>query len=195
MPAGQSITGIYNIALTELGEDPVNSPNDNSTSAEYCNARYNDVRQAVIALHPWNETKRYAQLAASPTAPIFGYSQQYPLPADFIRMYGIMDTDGDVLDDAKWEVIGQVLMTDEGDPLNVCYHFDLTDPTKFSPLMAQVVGYYLALEIGPHLVRDDNRLARVEKKLETRLSKAMFVTAQQNSPREWDTDVLLRSRR
>lgn len=195
MPAGQSIIGIANIALFELGEDPIASLNDPNKRALACKARYDDVRLATLADGLWDCAKKIAQLAASPTAPPFGYANQYPLPADWVRMIRVVDQDGLGLGDGRWEVLGANLMSDLGAPLNVLYVCDLQDPTKFDPKLAQTIGYALALEIAPGIVRDDSRIARIQQKYATRISEAKTVSAQQNAPREWDADVLLRSRR
>lgn len=195
MPAGQSVVGIWNIAMAELGEDPLQSTEDDSKAAVLCATRWTDVRQASIRMHVWNCCKKYAQWALSPTAPPFGWANAFDLPADYIRHYGIMDCDGRSLDDADWEIVGSQLMTDAGAPLNVMYFFDLEDMTRTDALMAQVLGYELAIEIGPELCRDDQKLARIEQKRQQKLSIARTAGAQENSPREWDVDVLLRSRR
>jgi hypothetical protein len=195
MPAGQSIVGIANIALFELGEDPIASLADPNKRALACQARYDDVRLATLADAPWNCAKKLAQLAASPDVPPFGYANQYPLPADFVRMLRVADQDGLGLGDGRWEVLGPMLMSDLGAPLNTLYIFDLQDPTRFDPKLAQTIGYALALEIAPGIVRDDSRIARIQQKYATRISEAKTISSQQNAPREWDADVLLRSRR
>lgn len=190
MPAGQSIIGIYNIALAELGEDPAISLNDGTKAVNWCNARYNDARQTIIRRHPWNCTKKMAQLAASITAPPFKYANAYPLPADYIRFFDLPDND-----EAAWEIFSGFVYTDETAPLNSIYHFDLTDVTVFDPLMARCIGYDLAIEIGPSIIRDDAKMKRIADKLESRITMAMLVDSQEDSPKEWDEDILLRSRR
>lgn len=195
MPAGQSLLGIWNMALLELGERPLVSTDDQISSATKCRLRWLDVRQATLREFNWNCAKKYAQWAASATPPAFGWDYAYDLPADYIRHFAILDVDGDALDDAEWEIVGAQLFTDEGAPLNVAYYFDLQDPTKMDAGLVQVLAYNLALEIGPGLVRDDQRLARLEAKLERKLAIARLTASQENSTKEWDTDVLLRSRR
>ncbi|HEY2068278.1 MAG TPA: hypothetical protein VGG48_01890 [Rhizomicrobium sp.] len=194
MPAGQSITGIANIALIELGESPITDISENRTPAILCRTRYDDVRQGVIREHPWNCTKKYVVLATQVTAPPFKWQSAFLLPPDYIRMNRI---DDDL--DAEWEVAacdaGNVLYTDQGAPLNLIYHFDLQDPTRFDPKMAQCIGYTLALEIGPRIVRDAAAMNRIAAKLKDKIEGAKSIDAQENSPEEWDDDVLLRSRR
>ncbi len=194
MPAGQSDTGICNIALIELGADPITAMTDPVKRAILCSARYTDVRQEVIRKHPWGCTKKLTQLAASPDAPAFNWANQYALPNDYIRIWGVIDCDGRSLDFSAWQIVGPWLMSDAGAPLNLQYGFDLTDTTAMDALFVKAFAFKLALDIGPALVRDDARLARIEKKFEEILAEAMFVSAQEDSPPEWDVDVLLRSR-
>ena len=190
MPAGQSKLGIWNIALIELGEDPLTNITTANTKQILCAARYDDARQAVIRDHPWNSTKKYASLPASLTPPAFTWENAFALPPDFLRMNRIED---DL--DADWEVVGNQLYTDQTAPLNIVYHWDLQDVTQFDALMVRCIGYDLALEIGPSLVRDDARMQRIALKLKDKAETAKLVDSQEDSPREWDDDILLRSRR
>jgi hypothetical protein len=190
MAAGDSIVSICNIALIELGEDPIVDLAQNVKPAILCRARYDDVRRGVLRASLWSCNTAYAQLAASPTPPPFGWSQSYPLPADFLRMIKIWDNS-----DAKWEVVGRNLYTNEGAPLNVVYGTDLQDPSVMDPLLVQTIGYTLALDLCHPITNSNDIFDRVAKKMEGKLDIGRLTTSQENSPREWDEDVWLRSRR
>lgn len=189
MPAGQSKIGIYNIALGEIGEDPVSSIDEPVKGAIWCSARYDDVRLATLSDAPWTCAKAFAQLAASPDKPLFQWSSQYPLPADFVRMTRIYDRT------AKWEVAGDMLMTDQSPgALNVVYGRDVTDPTKYDASLAQCIGLALAVAIAPPFRVDRARIADIQAKYDKTKADAMFNDSQNNSPREFGQDVLLVSR-
>jgi hypothetical protein len=195
MPAGQSIVGICNIGLIALGEDPITALTDPTKRAILCSARYNDVRQAAIRNYGFGCCKALTKLAAAATAPAFDWQVQYTLPADYIRVYGIMDVQGNTLDSAEWEIVGPYLMTDQGGPLPLMYFFDLQDTTRMDALMSTVIGYELALEIAPAITRDEAKLARVTKMRDDKLRDGRFASAIEDSTKEWDVDILLRSRR
>lgn len=190
MAQGDSIVSIMNIALIELGEDLIVAPTQNTKRAIIMNARYDDVRRATLRSHPWDCARQYVQLAASPTPPPFKYNQSYPLPNDFLRMVDLPDNDM-----AQWDVVGNNLYTDESAPLNVIYIFDLQDPTRFDPLLVHAIANHLALECAWPITHSQETYDRVAKKFDGKLEAARLVTSQENSPKEWDEDIWLRSRR
>ena len=197
MAAGDSPVSICNIALIALGEDPIVSLSDNTKRAILCNARYDDVRRAVLRSQPWNSARKQVQLAASTTSPLFNYDNAYPLPNDFIRMYGL-DTD---LEESIYDIMADpasgklTLYTDEGAPLNVTYIYDLQDCTQMDPLLVHTIGYQLAGELALPLTQSSERAQQVLNVMAAKLQIARMVDSQDNAPREWDTDILLRSRR
>lgn len=190
MPAGQSELGIFNVAMMELGESLLTDVTTPSKRQAQCVARYNDSRQAVIRNHPWNCTMKYVVLPLSGTQPPFGWSAAYDLPIDFLRMNSIED---DL--EAKWKIVGNQLFSDQDGTLNLIYHWDLQDLTRFDALTARCIGYDLAYEIAPNFISDVNKLTRLQQKLNRKIEDAQTVDSQENSPKEWDDDVLLRSRR
>jgi len=195
MAAGDSAVSICNIALIALGEDVITSLADNTKRAILCNARYNDVRRAALRGHTWNCNRKQVQLAADPVNPLFTYSYRYRLPGDYMRMYNLPENDMSV-----WDVFSdgtaQFLFTqDAGAPLDVVYGFDLQDPSQFDPLLVQTIAYMLAVELCIALSQSTDHLKMLEGMLEAKLGISRLVGSQENSPREWDEDVLLRSRR
>lgn len=196
MALGDSIVSICNIAMIALGEDLVTSvfPPDNNKRAILASQRYDDTRRAVLRSHPWNCAMRQAQLAASPTAPLFGASNAYPLPADFLRVAWLCDSDGSV-QDTPYDVMGNALLTDADAPVNLVYIRDLQDPSQFDPLLVHGLGYGLAGELAEPLTQSTAKRDEMLKILEGKLATARLVGSQENSTKEWDVDRLLRSRR
>lgn len=196
MALGDSIVSICNITMIALGEDLVTNvfPPDPSKRAILCAQRYDDVRRAVLRSHPWECAKKYAQPAAASTAPLFSFDNAFPLPADCLRPLPLVDADGNVIDDV-YEQVGNAILTDASSPINLPYIYDLQDPTQFDPLLVQGIGYALAGELAKPLTQ--SRIDRDEmlKIFEEKLELARAVSSQINSTREWDVDVLLRSRR
>jgi hypothetical protein len=194
MAAGDSVVSICNIALIALGEDPITSLADNTKRAILCNARYDDIRRAVLRGHTWNCNRKQAKLAADPIPPLFTRSYRYRLPGDYMRMYNLPENDMSV-----WDVFSdgtaQFLHTDETSPLDVVYGFDLQDATQFDPLLAHTIGYQIAVELCNPLTQSTERLKTVEAIFEGKIAISRLVGSQENSPREWDEDILLRSRR
>lgn len=191
MAAGDSSTSICNIALIALGEDPITSLADNTKRAILCNARYDQVRRAVLRGHPWNCARKQAQIAAATVAPLFDWQSRYPLPADFIRFYReSREQDMDI-----WEVMNGYIYTNTTGALNCLYIYDLQDATMFDSIMVDSIAFQLASELALPLTQNSTRAEAALSALAGKLSIARMAGAQENAPREWDVDVLLRSRR
>lgn len=197
MAVGDNVVSICNIAMIAVGEDLVTSvfPPDPNKRAILSAQRYDDVRRAVLRSFPWNCAKKYAQPAAAPAAPAFGYDNAYPLPADCLRVVMLVDGDGNPLENTPWEVVGNQLLTDADSPVNLVYIYDLQDPTQFDPLLVHAVGDALGAELAEPLTQSTAKRDELLKIVEGKLETARFTGSQENSTREWDTDVWLRARR
>ncbi len=191
MAAGDSSTSICNISLIALGEDPITDLSDNTKRAILCRARYDDVRRGQLRGHPWNCAKKQAQLAAATVGPLFDWTSRYPLPGDFMRFY----RESRELDLDIWDVMDGHIYTNTTGALDCLYVYDLQDATKMDPLLVHAIAFDLAAELGMALTQNSTRVELALEKLGAKLSSARMAGAQENAPREWDVDVLLRSRR
>lgn len=193
MALGDSVVSMCNIALIALGENPIVSvfPPDNTKRAIVCAQRYDDSRRYVLRSHPWNSAKKQAQLAALQTAPLFGYSNAFALPADFVRMSdeGLPENGR-----SRWRIYGNALYSNESAPLDFPYIYDLQDPTLMDPGLVHAVAYQLAAEVGMVITLSSAKVQNALKILESKQSTARLVGSQDQSPEEWDADIWLRSR-
>ena len=81
-----SAVDISNAALNTLGASNIISLTEDSNAARIINQRYDTVRDAVFRSHNWNSLIRRADLAKLSDAPTFGYTNQFSLPGDCIRV-------------------------------------------------------------------------------------------------------------
>lgn len=193
MAQGDSIVGICNAGLIALGVDPITSLTDPSKAAILCAAKYDQTRRELLRSAPWACAKKLAQLAASVTAPAFKWGNAYPVPADFIRPWEI-DNDGDQ-DNATWEIVDGMILTNEGAPLLFEYIYDLQDPTRFDALFSKTLALAVAEAVCDALTGSDGLMQRVQSRLGQSLAMGQLVDSQSDGPQELDDDVWLRSRR
>lgn len=189
MAAGDSIVGICNLGLIEIGEDPISALTDNRKAAILCNARYDQVRRDLLRSHTWNFARKRAQLAAVTVGPAFEYVNAYALPNDFLRVVELPDNI-----EAKWQVEGLQLLTDETAPLNLVYIYDCADPTVFDPMFVKALGYAMGEALAWPVAASRDVQAKMGKLKDACIPEARLVGSQENSAREWDEDVWLRSR-
>lgn len=195
MPASQ--TSIFNIALVALGEEPLVVATGRTKPERLMLARWDASRRYLLRRGNFNCAKARVVLAADPVAPVFGFASRYLLPTDFVKMFDLPDNDL-----ASWSVEGGAdgtasdwLLTDEGDPLNVLYFRDVTDPEQFDGIFEEAMGYRLAAEVAPSITQSRSKAGDMEAKLNQLIAEARLASSQENSPPEWDVDILLRSRR
>lgn len=73
-------------ALLMLGAQTINDFNEPVDRAKIAANLYPTVRNDLLRAHPWNCTIKRALLAPDATPPAFGYTNQFELPADFLRV-------------------------------------------------------------------------------------------------------------
>lgn len=104
-----SEVAICNSALAKIGADRIGSLDDDSRAAKLCKEQYYKIRDMLLRAHPWNFAIKRASLAASVTAPAFGYTYAYPVPVDFVRALEVNENLYD------WEKEGISILTDESE--------------------------------------------------------------------------------
>ena len=200
MAANDSPTGIANLAMMAIGEDPILSlaPPDNTKRAIAANTLYDNIRRQILRSAPWRCAKRPVQLAASTVAPPFGAGMAYPLPADYLRLYEMPDAGlgywGHRYQVANLPAVGPCILTNYGAPLDIWYIFDLQDCTQMDADLVMCIAKGLAAALAIPLAIDLQLKNGAEQEREGLLATARTISAQEAGPREFDTDVLLRSR-
>lgn len=80
---------ICSAALVMLGKSPIASFTEGSDRAAYCSNLYPLVRDHLLRKHFWNCAIKRALLSPLATPPAYGYTHQFQLPADFLRVYEV----------------------------------------------------------------------------------------------------------
>lgn len=96
---------ICNAALYAIGATPIDNFDESTDAARICKARWPKIRDAVLRAHKWNCATRRAELARLAAAPAFGWSYQYQLPVDCVRVL-------EMSEDVSFLVENGVLLTD-----------------------------------------------------------------------------------
>ncbi len=191
---GDTSVTICNAALIALGEDLIVALTDQTKRAYLCNARYDAVRRDVLRRRPWSCAKAQAQIAASVTGPSFGYANAFALPTDFLRLWDVEGDNDATTSDYPWELVGAFIQTDDDGPINLNYVSDLQNTAQMDSLLVQCISLALAADICVALTQSQDKREKLLMELEQKLSEGALVTSQENSPKEWDEDVWLRSR-
>lgn len=172
-----SKTSIANYALAILGSKRVSDIADTtSKNARILTLHYDQARKECLRLHRWNWALHRATLSRHADSPAYGFSYQYPLPSDFIRLDQVNELS--VWNDqrADWfqiehgldsneNAIGKVLLTD-ADSVRIRYVADIEDVSLFDPLFVQALSVLLASKAARAITGSDSREAQLRRQFE-----------------------------
>ena len=165
-----SVVDICNGALNQLGASTILSLTEDSKNARLCNARYTQVRDSLFRSHPWNCLQKRVQLAADTTAPAWGFTSAYTLPADCLRLLRILDYD------SNHKVEGRKILTNNSS-MKILYVARIEDPNEYDELLRETISSALAADIA-YAVTSSNPVAQNMYSLyQTKLKDARFVDA------------------
>lgn len=86
-----SAVSICSAALLQLGKAPISDFNQAGDLARLCANLYPMERDSLLRENDWNCAKKRTVLAPLADAPAFGWSAQFMLPNDFLRLISIGD--------------------------------------------------------------------------------------------------------
>jgi len=183
---------ICNLALDHLNVKPIVSIETPSNSTEELCARwYDQSRREALRRYPWNFAAKRIILAPDATDPVFGYSKQFTLPADFIRMkyinQSVLVRDNPIpassytIEDNKILIgEGSVINTDQ---LRLIYISDFETVTRMEPAFISLLAITLAQNMSYKLSQSNGNVERLNALMEQAETKARAINGQDNPPR------------
>ena len=181
-----SVVDICNGALNQLGASTILSLTEDSKNARLCNARYTQVRDAVFRSHPWNCLQKRVQLAADSDAPAWGFTKQYTLPADCLRVLTILD------EDADYKIEGRKILTDNS-TMKILYISRIEDPNEYDELLRETLSAALAADIAYAVTSSNPTASNMYNLFQDKLKDARFVDStegQNMNPEKGMADVI-----
>jgi len=165
-----SVVDICNGALNQLGASTILSLTEDSKNARLCNARYTQVRDSLFRSHPWNCLQKRVQLAADTTAPAWGFTSAYTLPADCLRLLRILDYD------SNHKVEGRKILTNNSS-MKILYVARIEDPNEYDELLRETISAALAADIAYAVTSSNPVSINMYNLYQTKLKDARFVDA------------------
>lgn len=195
-----SATKICNLALLLLGEPPITnltgpSPKSKSTSA--CDEWYDTCRRELLELCCWNFAIERKKLPLLNATPAFGYSYKYKLPAEFLKLVAIQDSDETGLNSIDFKIEGDELLYDNanGDPIEVRYVYDIEDVSKFSATFVTALVTSLAFRICIAINGSKTLYDRLGAEKDNLINTAKTMDVKQNPPKVIQRSHLISQKR
>ena len=181
-----SIVDICNGALNQLGASTIITLTEDPKNARLCNARFTQVRDSVFRSHPWNCLQKRVELAADTDTPAWGFTSQFTIPADCLRVLSILDFDSD------HKIEGRKILTDNSS-MKILYVSRVTDPNEYDELLRETLSAALAADIAYAVTSSNPTASNMYKLFQDKLKEARFVDStegQNMNPEKGMADVI-----
>ena len=165
-----SVVQICNSALNQLGASSITALTENSKNARICNERYETIRDAVYRSHPWNCLVKRVQLAQDSDTPACGFTYQYTLPSDCLRVLQIKDYNSD------YKIEGRKLLIEESE-VYLIYLAIETDVNQLDILLRETISAALAQDISYAITSNLQVAKLMAEKYQAKLSEARHTDA------------------
>jgi hypothetical protein len=174
---------IANRALTKVGAESIMSLTDNVKRAQIMNSMFDMIMDAELRRNRWKFSIRRDSLPALVSAPAWGYSYAYQLPADFLALVQVNDFYVRGLKQrAPWSVEGGQILTDFSAPLKIRYVAKVSSIDLLDPLFVEVLACKLALESCEALTQSAQKRQLAANEYDFAVSEAARQDAIENPP-------------
>jgi len=133
---------ICNLALARLGDARITSLADATAQAQYCTLFYTQTVAELQSEFDWQFCRKQVNLTTA-TTPLGGYTYQYALPSDYIRVFRVENID-ESENFGQWEILGTYLQTNFASPVTLDYIANITDTTKYPAIFTELLAVKLA---------------------------------------------------
>lgn len=171
---------IANRALDLLGAQSIVALTEDSENARAINRCYNVILRSLLRKYIWNCAKKRAVLSPLTAVPAFGYLYQFQLPSDCLRPI----FPNDVTD---WSIEkGRVLLTNDGNILNLLYIAMLDDPNDMDACLVEVLAGEIAVKNCEKLTQSRGKRQEAKDELKTAWADARKANAFETIPNQQD---------
>jgi hypothetical protein len=188
---------VVNAALRLIGTRRITALDQSSVEATEAEDAWDRTLDATLRGHPWNFAMKLTNVAASATAPAWGYTSAYPIPADCLR---VMYVDG--LEWREWQVARHGTAPDEvtailantTGALDIAYVQRITDVTKWDAMAIRVLELDLALELAKKITDSNPDVQGLYEMRRMALRDAKQADAVENPPSDTGLDDFILAR-
>jgi len=177
-----SLVDIANFALDLVGNQQILALTDNTQAARKCTLHINQAIRETLKDGKWKSAKKRATLSQLTVGPSFGWTYQYQLPNDYIRMVFFNDTDPCDVREPIFEIEGRLLMTEETSAA-IEYVADLTetgnDINAADPALTELFALTLATKLAWTLQQSVTLKEQMLQEYAQKLRRALASDAQE----------------
>lgn len=171
---------IANRALTKLGAARIISFGDDNKQARAVQSMFDIVRDSELRAHIWSFAIKRTSLAALSTTPDWGYTYEYQVPSDLVRILQVNDIyGGPSFEDyrnqsvAEYSLEGNKILTDFAAPLKIRYIARIEDTAQWDATFIEAFACRLAMEMAEDLTQSNTKRELAQREYEQALRTAI----------------------
>lgn len=172
-----------------LGAQAISAVDEDSPRAELAASLYESTRDTVLRSHPWNCATKRVILAADVSAPAFGYSAQFTLPGDFLRVAQVGDDDESI----DWKVESGKLLA-SGTSLKLRYIWKNTTESTWDAMLVTAMELHMAAAMAYTITMSAAKEELQLGKLERFMKQCRAVDGQDDPAQQLGDERLLGAR-
>ena len=184
---------ICNLALQRLGAKSISTLTEDTTRERECNRVYQHARDSELRAHPWGFAKTRVQVAADATAPTFGPTNRFALPADNLRVLPTNGFDGSSVQD-DFQIEGRYIATYSSSPINLVYIRRVTDENDFDSLFIELLVSRIAMDTAEKLTQSNKKKEEAAARYRAAKNEARRINSFENPPQEFPEDSWIMAR-
>ena len=183
-----SVTEIANSVAKKLGERAVvDWETDDTKFANSFRIRYPLIRDALLRAYVWNFAQKRVALSASATKPVWGFSNKFPLPSDYLRLVEFRDVSEFSEEDGH-------IHANADSVLYMLYCYKNTDVTKYDSLFVEFLATLIALELNEEITQSNTKKQLLQADLQMYKRWAISVDAKGRSSQDLPVTTWLEAR-
>lgn len=164
---------IVNLALSKIGSATISDWNEATKERRTATAIYENMRDRLLEMYPWNFAMKRVALSSVGSAPSFEFTYAYVLPTDCIRVYELYEYPLE-----PYAVEGGYLLTDlAAANVKIRYIAKIETEASFPPSFVNVFALAIAAEIAPILTGDRNMRISLLNELTMEVRNAYVLNA------------------
>lgn len=171
-----SKVSICNTALIALGDSPIAAfpPTETTTRAKQCANIYDDVRDSVLRAHPWTCARKRVIVSADVAAPAFGYSYQFTIPSDCLRVLSITEEGEQV----PYTIESGKILCNQG-VVYLTYIWQNDEPANYDELLVSALSKAIAARLAYAITGSASQQQLCEGLYQQAIDEAKRVSAQE----------------
>lgn len=188
---------IANLALQEMGAEPITSLSDDRKTARVINLRFDSLRDSFLRMHSWNFAKARMKLSRLEDPPAYGFRFAYALPSDWLRTLHVATNASTKpehqVTEPHYKIEGGRLLADH-DEIFIVYVRRVTNTEEWDELAIDAFVLFLASRTARAITQNLDLAQSLADDFRIKLREARFYDATDEPAQRLESDEWLASR-